>query len=159
MVFHALHSSPWLRQLSGLLASSLVSCAGSTSGSRLVPPASISSNTPETTRYRLRLHDNPVDSAQAFHCYTACQSEGTPEGYLRCLEACPGFETTANAACTPAEVPPEAACFTVRSVDRGTEPQPGTIIIGVVAGVALVVGLASVCASAHSQCYGVPEAP
>jgi hypothetical protein len=79
---------------------------------------------------------------------------------MSCLEACPGFETTAGVACGPEEVPPIAACFTARHVPPASEPEPDTVVIGVVAGFSVVVALASVCASSNTQCYALsPEAP
>jgi hypothetical protein len=101
-----------------------------------------------------------MDPALALHCYADCQPRTTPEDYMSCLEACPGFETTAGVACGAEEVPPIAACFTARQLPPASEPEPGTLVIGVVAGFSVVVALASVCASSSTQCYAIsPEAP
>jgi hypothetical protein len=110
------------------------------------------SQIPAVTRYRLLLRDNPVDPAQALRCYGACQSQETPEKYLACLAECPGFEQTPGIACAPNEVPPLAACFTARPVAGGSEPERSSVVIGVVGDVALVVGVASVCASQTEPC-------
>jgi hypothetical protein len=111
------------------------------------------------TRYRLLLRDNPVDPGQAFRCYGACQQQGTPEAYLQCLAECPGFEETTGVACAPNEVPPVAACFTARPVAVGSEPRKDSVVIAVIANVALVVGLASVCASQTEPCSYVGSGP
>lgn len=132
-----------------LLACALAwACAAAPNGTAESPDTSDAS----VVRYRLRLSENPVDSSAAYHCYTACQPQETPEGYLECLSECPGFERTPGVACLPNEVPPVAACFTARTQPVGSEPQPGVIVIGVVADVPLVVGLASVCAAQESPC-------
>lgn len=104
------------------------------------------------TRYRLLLRDNPVDPGEAFRCYGRCQAQETPTGYLKCLIDCPGFEITQGAACERYEVPPVAACFNARRIPRRAEVEPGYVVIAVVANVALVVALASLCASSDSQC-------
>jgi hypothetical protein len=143
------------RSVSALLCLSLLgSCMASGSGAAASTPTSAASSDAEFVRYRLPLRDNPVvDSGQALHCYTACQPEATPEGYLHCLEACPGFETTEGARCTSAEVPPVAVCLTARRLPRMTEPEPGSVVIATIAGIVVVVALASVCATSNSQCY------
>jgi hypothetical protein len=124
-------------------------CAGAT-------PAPVTSaatgGSAEVTRYRLPLRDNPVDPGQALRCYGACQSQDTPEKYLACLAECPGFEQTPGIACAPNEVPPLAACFTARPLAAGSEPDRSSVVIAVVADVAFVVGLASVCASQTEPC-------
>ena len=74
---------------------------------------------------------------------------------MSCLETCPGFETTLGVACGAEEVPPIAVCFTGRQVPAASEPEPGTLVMGVVAGFTVVVELASVCASSNSQCAAV----
>lgn len=114
---------------------------------------------PGVVRYRLPLRKNPIDPGLALHCYADCQPRTTAEDYIRCLEDCPGFETTAGVACSAEEVPPIAACFTARQVPPASEPERGTIVIGVVAGFALVVALASVCASSSTQCHATLETP
>jgi|GEM_PF-1970686 len=110
---------------------------------------------PGVARYRLPLRYNAVDPGQAFRCYGQCQPQPTPGGYLQCLAACPGFEMTPGAHCAQDEVPPIAACFTVRQIPKQSEPSPGWVVLAVIANVALIVTLASVCASSSSQCgYG-----
>ncbi|MEY2936012.1 MAG: hypothetical protein RL033_6761 [Pseudomonadota bacterium] len=115
---------------------------------------------PNAARYRLQLRANPVDPGQAFRCYGQCQSQVSPRGYLECLAECPGFEVTEGMRCGADEVPPVAACFTVRQAPKGSEPTPGWVVLGVVANVILMVTLASVCASSSSQCgYGYVPPP
>jgi hypothetical protein len=138
---------------------SLTGCAG-LSGKKRSRTAQVRDG--DVVRYRLRLRDNPVDSAGAFRCFGACQPEATPTGYLGCLEACPGFDITPGYRCADDEVPPLAACLTARKVDADDEVDPGMIVLSVVAGVALVVAAASVCAAttAPSQCqYGTFPPP
>ncbi len=105
-------------------------------------------------RYRLLLRDNPVDKGEAFRCYGRCQSQETPNGYVECLTECPGFQADPGFSCADYEVPPIAACLTVRKVDAKDELDPALVVLSTVAGVALVVGLASVCAatSTPGQC-------
>jgi hypothetical protein len=136
----------WLEAL-GLVAS--LACAGSTPEPAL---GSAEAGDADVTRYRLLLRANPVDPGLAFRCYGACQQRGTPESYVDCLAECPGFERTQGVACTPAEVPPVAACFTARAVPRASEPDPNVVVVAVIADVALVVGLAAVCASQTEPC-------
>jgi hypothetical protein len=115
---------------------------------------------PNAARYRLLLRENPVDPGQAFRCYGQCQSQTSPQGYLQCLAECPGFDVTEGMRCSAEEVPPVAACFTVRQAPKGSEPTPGWVVLGVVANVMLLVTLASVCASSSSQCgYGYLPPP
>jgi hypothetical protein len=136
----------WLAAL-GLVAS--LACAGS----RPEPASgSAAAGDADVTRYRLLLHGNPVDPGRAFRCYGACQPRETPEGYIECLAECPGFERTPGVACTPEEVPPVAACFTARAVPRASEPDPNLVVVAIIADVALVVGLAAVCASQTEPC-------
>lgn len=139
----------YVERLAVGLVGCCVACAGATPSAATGSP---SRRDAEVTRYRLLLGDNPVDPGQALRCYGACQQRDTPESYLECLSECPGFEQTPGVACAPDEVPPRAACFTARPVPVGSEPQAGSIIIGVVANVALVVGLAAVCASQTEPC-------
>lgn len=105
---------------------------------------------PDTVRYRLLLRDNRVDKGEAFRCYGACQKQGSPKGYVDCLTECPGFERDPGFMCADYEVPPIAACLTVRKVDADDELDPALIVLANVAGVALVVGLSSVCAATTS---------
>ena len=115
---------------------------------------------PDAARYRLPLRYNPVDPGQAFRCYGQCQSQQSPQGYLQCLSECPGFDITQGVRCSADEVPPIAACFTVRQIPAKSEPSPGWVVLAVIANVALIVTLASVCASSPSQCgYGYYYAP
>jgi hypothetical protein len=107
---------------------------------------------PDTIRYRLLLRENPIDPGEAFRCYGACQPESTPRGYIECLAACPGFEMTPYEYCAPQEVPPVAACFTVRKIPARTEPPAGLIVLEVVGSFLLVIGAQSLCASSKSQC-------
>jgi hypothetical protein len=101
-----------------------------------------------------------VDTGQAFRCYGQCQSQPSPQGYLKCLAECPGFDVTEGVRCADDEVPPVAACFTVRQAPKGSEPTPGWVALGVVANVILMVTLASVCASSSAQCgYGYVAPP
>jgi hypothetical protein len=109
----------------------------------------------DTVRYRLLLRDNPVDPGEAFRCHGHCQTEGSPQGYLECLEKCPGFDITPNEYCSKYEVPPVAACLTVRRIPKTQEPDPGLVVLAVVGSFLLVVGAASLCNSSRSQCgYG-----
>jgi hypothetical protein len=141
------------------VAASLVlclACSGSGSGrgsnaARAAPG--------DVARYRLPLRHNPVDPGEAFRCFGACQSQPTPAGYMDCLAACPGFEMTDGMACEPRDVPPEAACFTVRKVPKTAEPDPGLVVLAVVGSFLIVVAAASLCASSSSQCYGSVAAP
>lgn len=107
---------------------------------------------PEVTRLRLLLSNNPVDPGAAFRCHAACQQQQTPNGYLECLSACPGFEQTPGMACAPNEVPPLAACFTAQPAPVGAEPSKGSVVVAVLAGVPLVVGVSAVCASQTEPC-------
>jgi hypothetical protein len=78
-----------------------------------------------TVRYRLLLRANPVSPQDAAHCYAACQPQPTPKGYVECLAQCPGFEITPGEYCSDSEVPPVAACLTVRKIPVSNEPPPG----------------------------------
>jgi hypothetical protein len=140
-----------------LLVTSLLSCSGAGSAG---PKSAFELSDPEAVRYRLRLRENPVDPGQAFRCYGQCQSQSSPQGYLQCLTECPGFEITQGMRCDSHEVPPVAACFTARQVPLQSEPNAGWLVLAVIANVALVVTLASVCASSSSQCgYGYQGYP
>jgi hypothetical protein len=110
----------------------------------------------DETRYRLRLRENPVDPGEAFRCYGACQTQSTPRGYVDCLSACPGFERTPKEYCTKEEVPPVAACFTVRKVLAKPPPDESLIVIGIVGSFLLVIGAQSLCTSSQSLC-GIPS--
>lgn len=106
----------------------------------------------EVMSYRLPLRDNPVDPGEAFRCYGHCQEETSPKGYLACLSDCPGFVITPGEACYPHDVPPVAACLTVRKIPKTEQVDQGMVVLAVVGSFLLVVGLASLCASSHSQC-------
>ena len=133
-----------------LLLSASLACSSSSSSPSSRHPEVIGNA--DLVRYRLRLRHNPVDPSAAFRCYGSCQSQRSPESYLQCLTECPGFEITPGAWCGKHEVPPEAACFTARKVPNTPEVDPGVIVVAVIANVALVIGLASLCASSSSQC-------
>jgi hypothetical protein len=104
----------------------------------------------ETVRYRLRLGDNEVDPAGAHRCYAGCRTEPTQHELLACLSECPGFEITPGASCSDDEGLPRSVCITHRIVQLSSEPDPGLVLLAVVADFALYVGLASVCASSTS---------
>lgn len=108
--------------------------------------------TGETIRYRLLLRENAVSPTDAAHCFASCQSTTTPSAYIDCLSACPGFEKTPGEYCSNSEVPPVAACLTVTKIPAKSEPPPGAVVLAVVAGVALIVGAASLCSISSSQC-------
>jgi hypothetical protein len=106
----------------------------------------------ETIRYRLLLRDNPVNPTDAAHCFAACQSAETPNKYVDCLSACPGFETTPGEYCSNTDIPPEAACLTVRKVSAKKELPPGLVVLAIVGEFALVVGAVSLCNISSTQC-------
>ena len=106
----------------------------------------------ETIRYRLLLRENPVSPQEASHCYADCQSQTSPKKYVECLTECPGFEKTPGEYCSKTEVPPVAACLTVRTIPAKSEPPPGLVVLAVVGEVALVVGAVSLCSLSSSQC-------
>ena len=108
--------------------------------------------TGETIRYRLLLRDNPVSPPDAAHCFSACQSETSPTKYVQCLSECPGFEATPDEYCSKTEVPPVAACLTVRKIPAKSEVPPGLVVLAVVGEVALAVGAVSLCSISSSQC-------
>lgn len=115
-------------------------------------PAQHPQRSGDTIRYRLLLRNNPVSSRDASRCYSECQPAATPKQYVECLELCPGFEKTPGEYCSNTDVPPEAACLTVRKVPKKTEPSPGVVVLAVVGEVALVVGVASLCSISSNQC-------
>lgn len=112
--------------------------------------------TGETVRYRLLLRENPVSPGDAMRCYSACQSETQPDKYVDCLSACPGFESTPDEYCSNTEVPPVAACLTVRKIPAKEAVPPGMVVLAIVGTVALVVVAASLCSLSNSQCYRYP---
>ncbi len=105
-----------------------------------------------TVRYRLLLRDNAVSPPEASRCYAACQAATTPKAYVECLSACPGFETTPGEYCSRSEVPPVAACLTVRKVPVAKETPPGMVVLAVVGQFALIVGASALCGASSSQC-------
>lgn len=106
----------------------------------------------DTVRYRLLLRENPVSPQDAAHCYAACQPEPTPKGYVDCLSQCPGFEITPGEYCSNTEIPPAAACLTVRRIPISKEPPPGLVVLAVVGGFALAVAATSLCSLSATQC-------
>jgi len=139
------------RRLVAVLAIITSACGGTSRGAGSADGLS----DPGVARYRLPLRYNSVDPGQAFRCYGHCQPETSPQRYMQCLGECPGFEVTQGVRCADDEVPPLAACFTVRQIAASSEPDPGWVVLAVIANVALIVTLASVCASSASQCgYG-----
>ena len=146
------------RRLAAMLA--IITIISACGGSSHSATSADGLSDPGVARYRLPLRYNSVDPGQAFRCYGHCQEQTSPQGYLQCLSECPGFEVTQGVRCADDEVPPLAACFTVRQVAAGTEPSPGWVVLAVIANVALIVTLASVCASSSSQCgYGYQSPP
>lgn len=134
--------------LAGVLA-----CSSST------PKPASAGNESGVVRYRLELRNNPVSAGDAFRCYGGCQSASSPQAYLDCLAACPGFEVTPGVRCSKEEVPPVAACLTVRKIPR-QEPVPaGAVVLATVGAFLLVVGAASLCAASSSQCGYVSVPP
>jgi hypothetical protein len=153
-------SPPTRTSRTRLAALLLIACQGCASTPHLQTASDLED--PNAARYRLLLRENPVDPGQAFRCYGQCQSQATPQGYLKCLAACPGFEISAGMRCAERDVPPISACFTVRQIPKQSEPSPGWVVLAVLANVALIVTLASVCASSSSQCgygYAYPYGP
>src|SRR5512133_820017 len=111
--------------------------------------AIMSSN--DVVRYRLLLRENPVDPGEAFRCHGSCQSESTPTGYWECLGTCPGFDITPNEYCSKYEVPPVAACLTVRRIPTTKEPDPGLVVLAVIGSFMLVVGAATLCSASRTH--------
>jgi hypothetical protein len=140
----------WLvvrRVLSGLLIAGLVSCNA---------PPKAPQRDYSVVRYRLPLRENPVSPRDASHCYADCQSINSPQQYVKCLSECPGFEMTPGEACSKSEVPPVAACLTVRRIPATKEPPPGLVILAVVGAWALAISSVSLCNSSSSQCGMFP---
>jgi hypothetical protein len=144
-------ASPIATALALMLAAATPLASGGCSSASGHP--SVFNHTSEgTTRYRLLLRENPVDPGEAFRCYGKCQAAPSPSQYLECLGTCPGFDVTPDEYCANTEVPPVAACLTVRKVPRASEPDPGLVVLAVVGTFALVVAATSLCASSQSQC-------
>jgi hypothetical protein len=108
------------------------------------------------TRYRLLLRDNPVNAGDAFRCYGSCQESRTPSDYVDCLSKCPGFEVTPDEYCSHTEVPPVAACLTVRKLPKREKVDPGLVVLAVVGSFLLVVSAGALCSSSRSQCGTYP---
>lgn len=147
---------PGVRRLQSAVAALLIftltlGCSGSKKDAK-----SHSMLDPDAVRYRLLLRENPVDSGEAFRCYGGCQSAKSPDGYMACLKECPGFELSVGMRCADHEIPPVAACVTARKVPVKDDMDPGLVVLYVIANVAVVVALSSVCASSsQTQCgYG-----
>ena len=136
--------------LSVLLIAGLASCNS--------VPAKQPKRDDNTVRYRLLLRENPVSPRQASLCYSECQQASTPKRYVECLRLCPGFEETAGEYCSKSEVPPVAACLTVRRIPATKEPPPGLVVLAIVGSWALVVAASSLCNVSSSQC-GIPLPP
>ena len=130
--------------LSALLIFGLLSCNA--------PPKTAAKRPGDTTRYRLLLRENPVSPRDASICYNECRLASTPKRYLDCLETCPGFEITPGEYCSPSEVPPVAACMTVRKIPATNEPPPGLLILYVVGAWAFAIAATSLCSSPSTQC-------
>jgi hypothetical protein len=143
-----------LQSIEPRFAALLAVCVGCSSNypAAAAPSASPTTGPAEVTRLRLLLSGNPVDRGAAFRCHADCQERDTPDGYLECLSACPGFEQTQGVACAPNEIPPLAACFTARPAPVGAEPRPGAVVVAVIGDVSLVVGVSALCASQTEPC-------
>jgi len=139
-----------MKRALALLVVSCMACSGK--GASSAASGGGTSSDPNAIRYRLKLRHNPVDPGEAFRCYGRCQKVVDGKAYVECLSSCPGFEKTVGLSCDAQEIPPEAACLTVRKVPLNKEPDPGLVVLGVVGGVALVVGLASICNLSSSHC-------
>jgi hypothetical protein len=103
-------------------------------------------------RYRLLIHGNPVDPAQAFRCYGGCRQAPTEEIYLECLSQCPGFEVEAGARCGPDEGIPNSVCIVRGPPTPREETAPGAVVAAVLLNVVVLFSLASFCTSSPSQC-------
>jgi hypothetical protein len=112
----------------------------------------------DVVSYRLPLRDNPIDPGKAARCYGSCQALLKPPAYLDCMAACPGFEVSNGDVCDAGEVPPVTWCLTARKLPPGEKVEPGFVVLGIIAGVALVVSTAAMCASYGSPggCGGYP---
>jgi hypothetical protein len=132
------------RALSLTLIVGLVSCNS--------PEPKAPKRDPNTVRYRLLLRENPVSPRDASICYSECQQAATPKRYVECLATCPGFEMTPGEYCSNTEIPPVAACLTVRRIPATKEPPPGLVVLAVVGSWALVFAAASLCNVSSSQC-------
>lgn len=116
------------------------------------PPKTAAKRPGDTVRYRLLLRENPVSPRDASICYGECQQASTPKRYVECLATCPGFETTPGEYCRQDEVPPVAACLTVRKIPAKSEPPPGLVVVAVIGAWALAIAATSLCTSSTAQC-------
>jgi hypothetical protein len=119
------------------------------------PSAARAVVTGDPIRYRLRLAGNPVDPEGARRCYSGCRTARTEELLLKCLADCPGFEVEHGVTCSSEEGPPRSVCVTHRAVILTTEPDPGLLLVAVVADFALYVGLAAACDLSSTACAPV----
>lgn len=110
----------------------------------------------DTIRYRLKLRENSVSPPEASRCFAACQSQNSPKKYVDCLSECPGFEKTPGEYCSASEVPPVAACLTVRQIPVTKEVPTGLVVLAIVGQMALVVGAVSLCSISNSNCGMYP---
>jgi hypothetical protein len=109
-------------------------------------------NATGVVRYRLLIHDNPVDPARAFRCYGGCRQAPTEAVYLECLSECPGFEVEGGAVCGPDEGIPNSVCIVHRPPAPREEPTPGAVVAAVLLNVVVLFSLASICSASASQC-------
>jgi hypothetical protein len=121
------------------------------------PPApaqapALLTNVTGVVRYRLLIHDNPVDPAQAFRCYSGCRQAPTEAIYLECLRQCPGFEAEAGVTCGPEEGIPNSVCLVHRVPSPQREPTPGVVVAAILLNFVVLFGLASICNASASQC-------
>jgi hypothetical protein len=104
-------------------------------------------------RYRLPLHDNPVDRAEALRCYSSCRHAETEASYVECLSGCPGFEVTADLTCGPDDGLPNSVCLLTLPPEPKREADP-VLVAGTVLGFAMILSLPALCSASGSQCYG-----
>jgi hypothetical protein len=103
-------------------------------------------------RYRLLIHDNPVDPAQAFRCYGGCRQAPTEAVLLECLSQCPGFEVEGGLLCGPDEGIPNSVCIVRRPPAPRDEPPAGAVVAAVILNIAVLFGLVSFCNASPTQC-------
>jgi hypothetical protein len=106
----------------------------------------------DVIRYRLRLAENPVDPQGARQCYSECRTAKTEDLLLKCLAECPGFEVDRGVTCGKREGPPHSLCLTHRTVPLASEPDPGLVLVAVVADFAIYVGLSAACSISNPPC-------
>jgi hypothetical protein len=105
-----------------------------------------------TVRYRLLIHGNRVDPAQAFRCYGGCRQAATETAYLECLSQCPGFEVEGGAVCGPDEGIPNSVCIVRRPPAPRDEPRTGAVVAMVLLNIVVLFSLVSICNASASQC-------